>query len=126
MNFNETVKFTEEILQRKNKLSGESFFDYSQKIVNKLKKYGIKEESTLKLVFIQKALEEANSTEKTLLKKAIEPETQLLLEKYHKFAETKIKTEALRDFNEKYLVQTCINLVEDVRPLAVRITEKLA
>ncbi|HOM77789.1 MAG TPA: TGS domain-containing protein [bacterium] len=125
MNFNETVKFTEEILKRKNRLSGENLFDHSQKVATKLRKYGIKEEATLKLVFIQKALEEANPTEKEQLKKCIDSEMQTLLEKYRKFAGTKIKTEALKNFNEKYLMQTCINLVEDVRPLAVRITEKL-
>jgi guanosine-3',5'-bis(diphosphate) 3'-pyrophosphohydrolase len=125
MEFLEIKNLAEKLLRNKTRLSGEPYFDYVLKISNKLRKYGVRDETTLTLPFFHHCLDQTPLREQEKILNQVSDETKELLKKYHKFVETKIKTEALKDFNEKYLVQTCINLVEDVRVLTVRIVEKL-
>ncbi len=120
MEFSEVKGQTEKLLKSKARLSGESYFEYAQKTASKLKKYGIKDETTLKLAYLHHIPRTS-----ALYKSLIDGEAEKMLQKYEKFANTKISTDSLQKFNEKYLIQTCINLVEDVRPLTVRIAEKL-
>ncbi len=115
-------------LKNKQRLNGETVWEYAQRIERRLKSYGIKETQTVALVYAhhltQAQIKEIRRDCTSEEQKDIE-EIQRLVAKYKKFKETKIKTDKLTNFNEKFLIQTCINLVEDVRVLAVRVVEKL-
>ncbi len=116
------------ILRDKKRLNGETVWEYAQRIESRLRAYGVKEAQTRALVYAhhltQSQLKEAQHDCTSEEQENIE-EIRKLVAKYKKFKETKIKTDKLTNFNEKFLIQTCINLVEDVRVLAVRVVEKL-
>lgn len=118
MNLEEIREQVKKTLEEKQRLSGENCFEYAQKVENYLRTHGIKDETTLKLVYIHHLKKDHK------IRKSCQ-ELETLLENYQKFADIKIKTKSLTEFNEKYLIQTCINLVGDVRPLAVRLSEKI-
>jgi len=123
--YQETEKVAREVYQEKFRLSGESYYEHSQKIVKKLKSYGIKDELTLTTALLHHALDEKSEQVANLIKKELGKEVSEMVLKYDSLTETRIKTEALKDFNEKYLIQTFVNLVDDIRLLIIRAVDKL-
>ncbi len=113
-----------DLYEGETRLSEETYYDYALDIVKRLKKYSIRDETTLTIAFLHDALSVSPKKSIKKIEELAGSEIVALLERYGKLKETKIKTENLRDFNEKYLNQTLINLVEDVRLLIVRLVVK--
>jgi GTP pyrophosphokinase len=127
ISFLQADELAKKYLQDKKRLSGETYYDHVLKVVNKLKKYGIKDETTLKIALLHHIPDQTSLLKIKPYKYKEEFDEEILnfIEGYHKLSETRIKTESLRNFNEKYLIQTVINLVGDVRILTVRIADRL-
>jgi GTP diphosphokinase / guanosine-3',5'-bis(diphosphate) 3'-diphosphatase len=113
------------LYQGKERLSGEDFYSYALDIVKRLKQYGIKDEPTLITALLHGVTDPKTKKIPQEIADQLGEEIPMLLEKYERLRETKVTTESLKDFNEKYLNQTLINLVEDVRLLIIRVVVKL-
>ncbi len=124
MSVKEAKKLAKQIYSGRKRLSGETYYEHALEIAQRLKDYGIKGENTLTAAILHHALDkdEGKSLEKV---HKINKEAAKLLEKYKKLTEIDIKVDSLTNQNEKYLMQTLVNLVRDVRALIIRTVDKL-
>ncbi|MBD3365781.1 TGS domain-containing protein [candidate division WWE3 bacterium] len=124
MSLPQAKKLAEKIYKNKTRLSGETYYEHALEIANRLKKYGIQEEITLITAILHHALDEKKTTAQSEIAE-ISKEAADLLEKYKRLTKTDIKTESLTTYNERYIMQTFVNLVEDIRVLIIRAVDKL-
>lgn len=124
MSFKEAKKLAKKLYGGKKRLSGESYYEHALEIAQRLKEYGIKEESTLITAVLHHTLEEnENKVIKSIEK--INKSAADLLKKYRKLTEIDIRVDCLTNKNQRYLMQTLFSLVEDVRTLMIRTVDKI-
>ncbi len=126
MSLKKAKKLAKEAYAGKTRLSGETYYEHALEIVQRLRKYGIKEENTLITAIMHHALDNPKEKEKIIDSvKALDKSSADLLKKYKKLTEVDIRIDSLQEENERYLMQTFVSLVEDVRALIIRTVDKL-
>jgi GTP pyrophosphokinase len=125
MSLPQAKDLAKKLYKDKVRLSGESYYKHAMEIVERLRRYGIKEENTLAAAALHHAFDENKEKVRKELEKKV-PETIIdLIDKYYTTTEANIKTEAFEKYNEKYLLQAFVNLAKDIRVLIIRTADKL-
>ncbi len=117
-------QFAKQLHKDHKRLSGESYFDHVERVYTKLKNYKIMEETTLIAAYLHHTLdfsdEAAIEIEKVFGKEIVE-----VVKNFKKLAKTKIGKDSPKEFNERYIIQTYINLSNDLRTLVIRLADKI-
>jgi len=103
--------------------SGETLYQHLDKVYQKLIDAGIKDEKVLAgalLHHLPRSLTQALTT----IRDTVDPEVAKLVELYHNLAQKDIKQESPKNFNHNYIVQTYMNLAEDMRVLVIALANQ--
>ena len=103
------------------RLSGESYYNHVKSVYDLLVDAGVKNDEILIASLLHHGdLEQFGNT----VEKEFGAEVLSILKKLKKLSQTKINIESPREYNERYILQTFLNLAQDIRVLAVRLAEK--
>ncbi len=116
-------EFAKQVHTGHKRLSGEGYAEHTLRVYQTLKRHNIKEENTLVASLLHHALDYSTELEQEI-EKAFGKEVLTLVKNLKKVSATKIETDTPSQFNEKYIMQTYINLSEDVRNIVIRLADK--
>ncbi len=115
-------KFAKDLHKDHKRISGENYYDHVLRVYNKLKQVGIKDDAILIAALLHQSLafskETAPIIESTFGKQVLD-----LVENYQKLSDAKV--DIGNGFNEKYVLQTYMNLAKDMRVLLIRLADKV-
>ena len=117
-------EFAEQIYKGHKRLSGESYFEHSQRVYKELKNYGVKDEVTLVAALLHNCLDFSNEVEQEI-ENNFGKDILAIVKSYKSLSDKKIEINSLGEFNEKYIMQTFINMSADIRTLAIRLADKV-
>ena len=122
-NVQKAKEIAKQIHENHKRLSGETYADHSTRVFKKLKKHNIREESTLIAALLHHSLRYSAEVENEI-KKLFGEDVLTLIKNYAAISSAKIERDSPRGFNEKYIMQTYINLSKDIRTIAIRVADK--
>lgn len=117
-------QLAQQLHQNHQRLSGDNFYDHVRRTFEELAYHGIKDENTLVASLLHHTLDFPGETDKEI-RKTFGDDILDMVKKYNKVADARIGKDIKGSFNEKYVIQTYINLSDDLRVLAIRIADKL-
>jgi len=103
--------------------SGETLYQHLAKVCQKLIDAGIEDEKVLASALLHHLPRSLNQALE-VVKNEIDPEVARLVELYHNLAQRDIKEESPKNFNHNYIVQTYMNLAEDMRVLVIALANQ--
>jgi len=125
---NSVIKKSEEyarkISTQYKRVSGESYFDHAQGVVKALKSIGIKDDIILASAYLHHILLE-NPKKEEELRRLFGDEIFGILKKYKKVSDNPIREVKLTKANQKLVIPTYFNLVEDPKVLIIRLADKV-
>jgi len=125
MNLKEAKELAKGLYGDAKRLSGETYYEHTLEIANKLTGYGIKDETTLMVAMLHHCLDLSDGKRKKELLKQIPEDLMTLIKRYSEMTKKTVQVESFEKYNEKYAVQAFVSLVGDMRLLLVRIVDKL-
>ena len=105
------------------RLSGESYAEHTLRVHNILLNRKVSDTTTLTASILHHSLDISKEPE-SVIQTNFGKDTLNVIKGYKKLKETKIDQNAPGHFNEKYVMQTYINMSNDIRVLAIRIADK--
>jgi guanosine-3',5'-bis(diphosphate) 3'-pyrophosphohydrolase len=117
-------EFAIQVHEGHKRASGENYYEHTFRVYDKLRDAGIEEEVTLIAGILHQALDFSNALEPEI-EKRFGPDVLKIVKIYRKLSETNIEGTTPKNFNEKYIIQTYINMAEDVRALVIRLADKI-
>lgn len=103
--------------------SGESLYNHLESVFKKMLDAGIKDEKVLASALLHH-FPGQNSSAIEIIKSEIDEDVAKIVELYHNLAQRDIKKETPKHFNENYIVQTYINLAQDMRVLVLALANQ--
>lgn len=113
-------EFAQQQLGEKPRISGESYFDHSHNVYKTLIKTGIKDEGIL----LSALLHHIDSSKDKLVLEYFGEEVLTLVHGIRKLSDYDIQVASPKQANDKYFIQTYLNLTKDIRVLIVRLVDK--
>lgn len=115
--------FAKSLHTKDSRLSGENVYDHTLRVHNKLKDSGVTDDNILIAALLHQALTYSTEVEKEILKEFGEDVTNIV-RGYNALSEKKVAHEGTQGINEKYIIQTYLNLAKDLRVLLIRLADK--
>jgi GTP diphosphokinase / guanosine-3',5'-bis(diphosphate) 3'-diphosphatase len=106
------------------RISGEDYYNHVYRVYERLCDVGIKDETTLVSALLHQALDVSYELSNEI-EVRFGPEVSKIVKNYKKLSNTTIERETPKNYNEKYILQTYINMADDIRTLVVRIADKI-
>jgi GTP diphosphokinase / guanosine-3',5'-bis(diphosphate) 3'-diphosphatase len=103
--------------------SGETLYQHLEKVYQKLVDAGITDEKVLAGALLHHLPGKLNQAIE-IITNEIDAEVGELVKLYHNLAQMNIKTETPKNFNHNYIVQTYMNLAEDMRVLVIALANQ--
>ncbi len=103
--------------------SGESLYAHLEAIVNKMSDAGITDEKVLASALLHHLPGKITGGVE-IIKTEVDEEVAKIVGLYHNLAQRNIKKETPKHFNENYIVQTYINLAQDMRVLVLALANQ--
>ncbi|OGC57342.1 hypothetical protein A3H26_00030 [candidate division WWE3 bacterium RIFCSPLOWO2_12_FULL_36_10] len=116
-------KLARQIHKGQFRLNGESYYNHVERVFNKLYNAGVRDETVLISALLHNSLQYSDSP-KSQIQKQFGPEVLFIIEQYKKLTEKTIKRNSPKNFNEKYIIQTFLNLAKDIRVLLIRLADR--
>jgi GTP diphosphokinase / guanosine-3',5'-bis(diphosphate) 3'-diphosphatase len=123
-NIEKAKKTAAQIHKGHKRATGEDFHEHTIRVYEKLKNVGIRDEVTLVASILHQALDVSAEIEKEIEDK-FGLEVVKLIKNYTKLRGANIERNTPRNFNERYIMQTYINMADDVRTLVIRLADKI-
>lgn len=119
----QAIELARQVHSGHKRLTGESYADHTVRVFEKLKKYGILDETTLIAALLHHSLDYSNEPEAVIVR-LFGGDTVELIRNFRKVAAVKVNTDTPNNLNEKYLIQAYVNMAKDIRTLIIRLADK--
>ena len=116
--------FARDLHKDHSRLTGENVFRHVSRVHNHLRDAGVQDEDILIASLLHQSLTFSKEIE-PLVKKEFGEEVWNIINAYHKLSDASISFESAKGVNEKYIIQTYLNLADDLRILLVRLADKV-
>ena len=116
-------KLAKQIHKGQFRLNGESYYNHVERVFNKLYNAGVRDETVLISALLHNSLQYSDNP-KLQIQKHFGSEVLFITEQYKKLTEKTIKRNSPKNFNEKYIIQTFLNLAKDIRVLLIRLADR--
>lgn len=110
----------------KKRTFGEDLYEHLEVVLQKLLAAGIKDEKVLAAALLHHLPERFDKPDKALeiIKAEIDEDVAKIVELYYNLSQKDLKQESPKHFNENYIVQTYINLAQDMRVLVLALANQ--
>lgn len=122
-NIDRAQKIAKKYLEPITRLSGENLYDHAVQVFEKLKNNGVTDEDLLISALLH-PLPEEDPEAFNKVKGEFSPEVSKIVVQYHKSSSISIQNTSPNKFNEAYIIQTYLNLTEDMRVLVLKLANK--
>lgn len=118
-------EIAKQIHENHKRVSGETYYNHAAKVASNLRKIGVNDETILILGYLHHAFDYSLEHKEKLLRNFGQDIVDLI-EKYKKIRFSEIREISPKDINQKFIIQTFINLTKDMRLLILRLADKAA
>ncbi len=115
--------FTKTLHSKDFRLSGENVYEHTLRVHNKLREAGVTDENILIAALLHQAPTYSNEILKEI-DKNFGKEIESIVRSYNVLSHIKVAHEGTQGINEKYIIQTYLNLAKDLRVLLIRLADK--
>jgi GTP diphosphokinase / guanosine-3',5'-bis(diphosphate) 3'-diphosphatase len=122
---NKALEFASQIHEGHKRASGEYYYEHTERVYEKLRSVGIKDENTLIASILHQSLDFEETVMSEEINKRFGSEVLNIIKNYRKLSKTTFEQPTPESFNEKYIMQTYINMADDVRTLVIRLADKV-
>lgn len=117
-------KYAEQFHRGHKRLSDDSLFDHVAKVHNRIEKCGISNEN-LQVASYLYYVYKKDPSKKAYIKENFGDRVFEIIDKYSKLAETHVKQPSQQFKTQSYLVQTFINVADDLDALVLRLADRI-
>lgn len=103
------------------RVSGETYFEHTQRVVDLLKENGVKDENILISAYLHHILEKISQEE---IQKQFGEEIACLIVNFKKLVDSEISGIDLANVDDFLIIQTYLNLAKDPKTLIIRLADK--
>lgn len=122
-NLKKAKKLAQKIHKNESRLSGDTVVDHLFRVYDKLTNIGVEDENIL----VGALLHQCPTKDKSMLnqiKSNFDKDVVKIVKTYQNLSDTDIPCPNGTNINEKYIIQTYLNLAEDLRVLLIRLADK--
>lgn len=127
MNINKVAKakkFARDLHKDHIRLSGEPVYEHTIRTYEKLKKLGVNDETILVSAILHQSLSFSDEV-KPSIEEEFGKEVLEIVENYKRLSNISVSHEGSQGVNEKYILQTYLNLAKDLKVLLIRLADKV-